>query len=345
MICARSRPQDHPIINELELNYLASKNRLVRESLSKQHQESKKSIEIELADDKSKLAIKNCKSPEEEDSSNERSADRAINAPWLAILTNRAVWAFIVTKFCVKFAGDTVQTELPTYLKRVLHIAPRYNGYINSANYVIFCISCLLVAAVAKMANKKHPFGLSKTGVRKLFQCTASFSVAILLFAVAMNVCNNVTTVVLLMIFFFMTTLGTGGEAQIPLDISERYSGTIHAIGSSLAISNAIEPIVVGFWLNKSGGVANKDSWANVWLAASTIAALGGMVFLIFGDATIQPFDNIGQSSDSNEPKPELTIKVEEKEKQNVGVDNKAFESEDIAPESSQAPHRESVQI
>lgn len=336
VVCARSRPQDHPLVGEQELNYLASKNTLVREAVDKQRQESKKSVEIELTDSKAQIA----ESSKLDLKSKTETDPKTARAPWLEILTNRAVWAFIVTKFCVKFAGDTVQTELPTYLKRVLHVAPKYNGYINSANYVIFCISCLLVAALAKIANKKHPFGLSKTGVRKLFQCTASFSVAVILFAVAMNVCNNTTTVVLLMIFFFMTTLGTGGEAQIPLDISERYSGTIHAIGSSLAISNAIEPIVVGFWLKQSGGVSNKDSWAVVWLTASTIAGLGGLVFLLFGDATIQPFDNIGKSeADSSR---DFTTEREKNGKPEDGADNKAFESD---ASIDQVPHRESVQI
>lgn len=269
-------------------------------------------------------------------------------APWLAILTNVPVWAFVVTKFCVKLAGDTVQTELPTYLNNVMHFTPRDNGFVNASNYVIFCFSCLLVGGLAKMANKRRPFGWSKTAVRKLFQSTASFGVAIILLGLSFSVCKNTLTQIFLILMFFFTTFGTGGEAQIPLDISERYAGTIHAIGSSLAISGAIEPIMVGFLLRNKK--ADQNRWALVWMGASVIAAFGGVVFLVFGDASIQSFDSIQtKQQDTDE-------KHEERRSSFSGSDNKAFENDSDKPneqvqvtdndgETNEMSLRESAQI
>lgn len=301
------------------------KNRLVREALQRQEQ-----ADLEL---KPEISGNECPK--------QKHKAKSMHAPWFTILTNRAVWAFIITKFCVKLAGDTVQTELPSYLKRVMHFSAHDNGFINTWNYVIFCVSCLIVASITKVA-KKYSFGLSKTDLRKVFQCTASFSVAIILYAVSVNVCRNGTTVVLIMMFFFMTTLSTGGEAQIPFDISERYSGTIHAIGSSLAISGFLEPVIVGIWLDKKS--ANKDRWAAVWMAASAIACFGGLVFLIFGDATVQPFDNINQKE--NEVEEIVTIKLSDSK---MAAESK--KEDDKAPEvtgnhTPNAPcHRESAEI
>lgn len=211
----------------------------------------------------------------------------------MALATNMPLWAFVITKFCVKLAGDTAQIELPSYLKRVMHYSAADNGKVNAWNYVIFCIGCIIIGTLAKRLSKDRPFGVSKTVIRKSFQCVASFGVSLLLLAIGLSVCDKVSTEVFLMIFFFVTTFGMGGEAQSPLDLSERYSGTIHAIGSSLAISGAIEPTLVGYFLQ--GRSADRDQWKYVWLAASAISFIGGLVFLIFAEAEVQPFDRIGE--------------------------------------------------
>lgn len=265
------------------MKYLATKNTLVKESLSQQIQD------LELSN----------KSDKKESSSKESEKERKTSAPWFAILTNASVWAFITTKFCVKLAGDTVQIELPTYLKKVMHFSAKDNGLINALNYVIFCVFCFIVGALSKYVMKNRPLGLSKTSIRKCFQCFASFGVTLVLLGIAFGVCDNTYTRIFLILMFIFTTFGIGGEAQIPLDITERYPGTIHAIGSSLAISGAIEPPLVGFLIR--GHAADKDSWKSVWIGASVISLIGGIVFLLFADATIQPFDSIDDRNKDEE--------------------------------------------
>lgn len=297
-VIVRSRPNEHPFIKSEELYYLASKNTLVSEAvrMEEERQSEKgekqaigmKVMSGQIASGEKKGGMVEVSSKEVKEKNNRQGT----SAPWGAILTNGPVWTYVITKFCVKLAGDTVQTELPAFLKRVMHFPASRNGTINASNYVIFCISCMVVGALARFANKKRPFGCSKTTIRKIFQCIASFGVGIIFVLMSVTICQETMTVILLMLLFTLTTFGTGGEAQIPLDISERYSGTIHAIGGSLAISGAIEPILVGFLLQ--GHAADRSRWQYVWLGASAFAFFGGFVFLIFGDATIQPFDKIG---------------------------------------------------
>lgn len=281
------------------MDYLAIKNTLVRESLSQQQQQHQ-DIELSMESGKKEDPIKK---------------ERKTFAPWLAISTNASVLAFIVTKFCVKLAGDTVQIELPSYLKNVMHFSARDNGTINALNYVIFCLCCLLVGNLSKYIVKKKPLGLSKTTIRKCFQCFASFGVTLVLIGAAFSVCNNTYTRFWFILFFFFTTFSTGGEAQIPLDITERYSGTIHAIGSSLAISGAIEPPLVGFLIR--GHAADKDSWKGVWIGASVISFIGGIVFLLFADANTQSFDSIGNQNEDLD-----------------GADNEAFENDTVSKDN-----------
>lgn len=295
-VCSRNRPQEHPFISKAELEYLASKNTLVREALARKRAAKANDIEMAAANGNqankvNQTAVDQNDKSSERANTNQKHPAKSASAPWLAILSNAPVWAFIITKMCVKLMGDTVQTELPVYLKRVMHMESKYNGYINSANYVIFSISCIVVGTLAKWVNKRRPFGFTKTTVRKIFQCTASFGVSLVLLGVSLNVCNETITLDLFMSLFLLTTFSTGGEAQIPLDLSERYAGTIHAIGGTMAISGAIEPILVGQFL--LGHSADKGRWAIIWLGASAISALGGLIFLTLGDAKIQAFDKI----------------------------------------------------
>lgn len=283
-MCARSRPIDHPLVSDLELHYLASKNKLVEESINKSKLKQKeKAVRLELKGMQNGVEVNSVKKQKP-------------RAPWLKILTNLPVWAFIITKFCVKLSADTVSVELPTYLKRVMHFSAKDNGYLNGWNYVIFCIGCLTIGTLAKVVVKRAPFGVSKTFMRKLFQSIASFGVSLCLIGIAFSVCDRTWTRFNLFLLFFLTTFGTGGEAQIPLDITDRYAGTIHALGSSIAISGAIEPTIVGFILRgKSAGI---DSWKLVWLGASGISFFGGLVFLFCGDASIQAFNSLESDTD-----------------------------------------------
>lgn len=331
-LLASSTPKDHPLSSQLELDYLATKNTLVRESLSDGERPKQDQSELEVVGSEAKVS--------KEGKSNKVTSKRS--APWKEIATSAPVWAFIITKFCVKFAGDTIQIELPGYLKSVMHFSAKDNGFVNSYIYVIFCVSCLFAGFLARFAVKRQPFGFGKTTIRKIFQCSASFSVSLAIFGIAFSVCNRGFTLFWLFMMFFATSFSIGGEAQIPLDISERYSGTIHAIGSSSAISGFIEPLIVGFLIRDHA--ADRFVWKRVWLGASAISLIGGLVFLIFADATIQPFDSIRKESSS-----------EKQSEQNLdGKDNKAYvkddeavdiEERDTPAQENGKPYRESIQI
>lgn len=335
LICARSRPREHPLMGQEELAYLATKNRLVAESLLEAAAaEAKKSSQLNenfelkrvevLNDAKPAGGLVSASGQQAKVVAASKLKEKRRSAPWFAIFTSVPVWAFIVTKFCVKLAGDAVQIELPTYLSKVMHFSPRANGFINAWNYIIFCASSFAVGAFGKWALKRRPFGLSKTTLRKCFQCTASFGVGLVLVGLACSVCNSTFTQLWLMLQFFLTTFGVAGEAQIPIDITERYSGTIHAIGSSLAISGIIEPTLVGFFLRDRS--ANQDSWRFVWLAASFVSFFGGFVFLLFADASIQPFDSVDLDEDEHRG---------EESKKAASADNKAFEPDSTSHQAT----------
>lgn len=226
MLFVRSKPQDHPMVTNTELNHLASKNPiLLREITDKKQQDDRvnKSSTNHSEDGSTKNMTNNKK--------------KKAPAPWLAILSSVPVWAFVITKFCVKLSGDAISIELPIYLQKVMHYPNGTNGLVNAINYAVFCVGSAMIGSLSKYLIKNRPFGMSKTAIRKTFQSIASFTVGAALFMMALSVCNRWATELMLILVMFFTTFGAGGEIQSPLDLSNRYSGTIHAIASTAAIT------------------------------------------------------------------------------------------------------------
>lgn len=225
MLFVRSRPQDHPMVTNTELNHLASKNPILLQEITetkKQQQDVKANKSSNHCDNRS-ISTKNKK--------------KKAPAPWLAILSSVPVWAFVITKFCVKLSGDAISIELPIYLQKVMHYPNGTNGLVNAINYAVFCVGSASIGSLSKYLIKNRPFGMSKTAIRKTFQSIASFTVGLALFLMALSVCNRWATELMLLVIMFFTTFGAGGEIQSPLDLSNRYSGTIHAIASTAAIT------------------------------------------------------------------------------------------------------------
>lgn len=306
-LCARSRPQDHPLIGADEIDYLTSKSALIRENIERDK------LAAREARTKPPCAIEYAHGSKGRETAPKRSA------PWATILTSAPFWAFALTKFCVKLVGDTLSAELPTYLNRVMHMPTDKIGYIHSATFVIFGLTCLPVGTTARWFVKRRPFNLSKTNIRKLYQCTASYGVAVCMWGLAQSECNELFTLIFIAANSVLTTLSIGGEAQIPMDTTEHYTGTLHAAASTIGALSAIEPTVVGYFID--GHDASRHKWSGVWKVMSFVAMSGGTVFLIFGNAERQPWD----SNASQPVAPRVSIEMGTAQNGNT---NPAFEGD-----------------
>lgn len=315
-ILASNRPSECKLMSEAELQFLASKNRLVRESLEQKN----KSIELKAINSKQQAK-----------DSSKRTKKKA---PLIAVLTNRSVWAFILTKYFVKSCGELAEKETPNYLKHIMHLSDETNGIISSSNYVIFSVGCLMAGISSNYLIKKRPLNMSKSTIRKLMQSISSFGSSLGLIGIALYACDIVGTAISFALLFALTTYGAGGEAQMPLDLSERYSGTIHALGSSIASTSGIfVPIVVGR-ITKDHGFS-MQTWKVIWLGASGFSFLGGLIFVLFGDANIQPFDSIGiDEKDQDIEAQEKAIRTEEKLKEDKS-DETSKSNKDIGEEKN----------
>lgn len=298
LIFVRSKPIDHRYVSKTELDFLAARNKSVKES-------------IEAKERKQSLELKQLNSVEIYDSKDEptepkKDLKKHMKAPWMAILKSKSVWGFFIAKTCTKVCGESLQNDLPTYFLNIIK-DPRYAK--NMAhNYFVFSIGCL-ISGICSWLLLRYNLIKSKTFNRKLFQCTASFGVALSLIMVAWMPGRIDLTKKLIFFVFFITTFGTAGEASIPFDLSTRYSATIHSVGSSIAsVVSILEPIAAGWILE--GHDKDTATWKFFWMFMGCISATGGLAFLILCKAEIQDFDYIDINGEQSaiEAAPNSTI-------------------------------------
>jgi MFS family permease len=207
---------------------------------------------------------------------------------WYKLFTSQSIWAMMAGFFASNWSFTIVLILLPTYLNNILRVSPMQNGIINSIIYIIYCISSPLVGAGSTMMVETRALGLTRLSIRKLFQGTALFGQAICFTAIALIGCDRtlVFTVLYIQIVFF--SLVNGGEVQLPSELSVDFSGTIYAIGNCVGSSTGfIVPYVYSQIVTEP---YSRAQWEVYFYTAAVITALGGLIFLIFGQNKMQDF-------------------------------------------------------
>lgn len=224
-----------------------------------------------------------------------KSPVSAKSMPWLKILTAPSVICLIVVKLTFNFAIDFLAIELPSYLKYVQHASYQHISLITTLMFIIQVSLIFFVGWLAKAMVQRKPLGISKTGIRKLFQGVASLGLAGSFFLLTLNNCNLFYVAILLMIGSLLSMFTAGGETMLPYDLSGEYPATIMAIANSIANFSAIAMTnLAGFILGDQGG--SYERWNILIYFIVGVNLFGGLVFMLFVRA--EPIDFGPDASD-----------------------------------------------
>lgn len=283
------------------------------ELAASKEQEQEEEREAQLAELKlaSQPQEADCSGPAKE--GEQESSRQAFGAPWASILGTRSVWAFIVCKISIRWCADVLSNELPTYLANVLHLSIEINGILNSVSSALFAICSFLTGWLvnelgARQDRRAKARGgpTDKTKLRKIFQSSASFGSALAVFLMSRYDCDLLFSTTMLLLLSCCLVMGTGGELQIPYDMSARYPGTLHGMACTLSVSGWLAPPLIGLILGDKP--SSRQRWQTVWYLTASINLVGGLVFLLFADASPRDFDQAKrrrpQSGGSRPPEP-----------------------------------------
>lgn len=147
-----------------------------------------------------------------------------------------------------------------------------------SAQLFVQTALIIVVGWFAKTMVKRRPFGLTKTAIRKLFQSTASYGIALCMLLLAFNGCDSLYLNIVLQLLSFLCMFTAGGETMLPYDLSERYPATIMAVANSIAnFSASITTTLCSIILGKED--TSYYRWSILMFAISGANFIGASIF------------------------------------------------------------------
>lgn len=259
MFVATSEPEDNSWVSEEEVKHITRKKRQI---------DLVKSVEsgIELGE----LA--------ENEQTKIETKKTSSGAPWIKILTCPSVIGLCLGKMAVNLASDWLAIELPSYLKYVHHSSKETISLITSLVAIFQTSLVIIVGWVAKIVVVKEPFGLTRTGIRKLFQGVANFSLVIIFGLITFDSCNLTYVAIMLQFAAVLMVFAAGGEMLLPYELSDEYLATIVSIANSVSNTTGITVTsLTGVILGDQGG--NYKRWNIILWIIALVNFVGGMSF------------------------------------------------------------------
>lgn len=208
--------------------------------------------------------------------------------PWSKILLSMPFWAIMLAHMGQNYGYETLMTELPTFMRQVLHFSIKDNGFVSALPYLCMWLFSMFISVVADWMLSSGRF--NHTQVRKIINSIGEYGPAIGLFIAANTGCNPATTVAVLAIGVGLNGGIYSGFKVNHLDISPRFAGILMAFTNCLAnLTGLLAPIIAGYIIE---GNPSQAQWRKVFYIAGGVYIFAATFYNIFGAGRRQEWDN-----------------------------------------------------
>ncbi|CAD5208975.1 unnamed protein product [Bursaphelenchus xylophilus] len=229
------------------------------------------------------------------------------STPFQKLLFSPVVLSICLSSFCQSFVMVAMTSYLPEFHRSALKLNLSQNALWSASPFFVQTFSKIIFGVIADLAKKK----LSPTFVAKTGNSIASFGCAVCLLAIGYVECPT-TMLILLSLGMALTSGYVPGYFTSIVSIAPNYTAAISAYAQGFAqVASILSPIVVGFMTRES----SLAEWTEVFQMLAGILILTGIVFLVFGSASIQKWAYYCKS----EPK-ELAGMVDSRGKQSLSL-------------------------
>ncbi|CAB3243765.1 unnamed protein product [Arctia plantaginis] len=207
-----------------------------------------------------------------------------IRHPWRAMLTSGPVWAIVMAHFSENWGFYTLLTLLPTFMKDVFKFETSQTGWLSATPYLAMAIVLQVAGHIADWILRRGL--MSRTNIRKLFNCGAFLSQTI--FMVAAAYASSVTGCVV----FLTIAVGLGGFAWSGfsvnhLDIAPPHASVLMGLSNTVAtLPGIISPTLSSAIVTDQ----TAEQWRIVFFMSSAIYLIGAIIYGIFCSAELQPW-------------------------------------------------------
>lgn len=204
------------------------------------------------------------------------------STPWKAIFTSVPVWAIIIAHMAENWGWYTLLTQLPTYLKKILHFSLQEASFISSLPYLTMVIVVQCGGHFADFLRAKNI--VTTTAARKMFNTVGFISQAGFLVIVGYTT-NKTLAIVGLTLAVGLGGFTWSGFPVNHLDIAPRYAGILFGVSNCLAtIPGIFSPLLVGILTPDE----TQAEWRKVFFIAAAIYAVGMLFYATFASGEKQ---------------------------------------------------------
>jgi len=245
----------------------------------------------------------------------ERKGPKKMEIPWKGIFTSVPVYALLCARCADSWGLTTMQTELPTYLSGVLKLDMKSNAVFSALPFLLMWVMCYVYLIIADVLLRKK--WMSLTTLRKTYTSIALWAPAsIMLSLVIVGEGQKTLVLVLVTLSVGVSSAATIGSELNTIDLSPNHAGILAGLMSSFTnLMALLTPLVVGVLVTDP---SQRSQWQVVFSLAAGVLFTGNVIFLIWGTAVTQPWNESKESRRELEPeeKPFHRAKLE------IGTDN-----------------------
>ncbi|XP_035707132.1 putative inorganic phosphate cotransporter [Folsomia candida] len=216
--------------------------------------------------------------------------------PWGKIIRSSPFWAIVFGQLTETWGLYTIMSELPTYMKTVLHYDIKENSLLSALpHFLTWCVG-LTVPRVGDFLIKRR---YARVGtVRKLCNTIGMWGSAAALLGVAYAGCDRTITVTLLSVGIAATGGILGGVLVNLIDIAPNFAGILMGITNSAGtIPGFLAPWVAGIIIDNDPSL---NHWRLVFMITAGISFTGNLLFLLLSSGEEQPWNNYDENEDDS---------------------------------------------
>ncbi|XP_042238110.1 sialin-like isoform X2 [Homarus americanus] len=223
------------------------------------------------------------------------SNTKVLPIPWRHICTSMPFWAVFVAHIAQNWGFYTLLTELPTYMKNILHFDLAHSGFISALPYLVMWLFSIAAGQVADHLRARGI--LSTTATRKIFNSIGIYGPMICLVLVGYAGCHKDAAIALLCGAVGLNGATLSGYINSHLDIAPNFAGTLMGITNTAAtIPGFLAPQLVGYLIT---GKETVGQWKLVFWIAGIIYFIGNTFYIIFISGEQQSWNDLKASDAS----------------------------------------------
>ncbi|KAL8592937.1 hypothetical protein ACOMHN_050764 [Nucella lapillus] len=232
---------------------------------------------------------------------------KRVHPPWLRMVSSLPVWAIVVAHFAENWGFYTWLTQLPTFMKHVLHINLTVGGLFSALPYLMMCVIVMTGGCLADWL--RGHFAVPTGTVRKIFTCgekniivpsektslsceKTSFLRGEAVFMVAAGyVMTPAAAIACLTIAVGIGGLAWSGFSVNHLDIAPQFASILMGLSNTFAtLPGIISPILTGAIVTDQ---SSTGEWQIVFYVAAAVYLLGALIYGLLASGDRQDWAHI----------------------------------------------------